>query len=274
MPALIIDENNYQAQITERLDRLDLTAGEPLAGCLPRRSEYGCCRHVAKATDFITPIPREEWADLIKAGQGTFLHDLCKDKLPCHDQGGTNYCWAHGPTRAAEVLPVADGQDPVILSAESVAVPITGGRNRGGYPEDALHQLRNHGACEQSYWPLNDRDESNAKAGWEENRKLYRLIRWVDLNSFDMQMTLALLRYPVPIGLSWWTHCVCQLDPIHFGGKDFGIGIDNSHGADWGDNGYGILTERRGTADIGAFAPITENFREKLAALKKDLGIK
>jgi hypothetical protein len=172
------------------------------------------------------------------------------------------------------VLRVAEGQDPVILSAESIAVPLTGGRNRGGSPEEALHQLRNFGACEQSYWPLNDRNENNAKAGWEENRKLYRLIRWADISGFDMQMTCALLRLPVPIGLGWWGHLVCQLDPIHYGGDDFGIGCDNSWGTDYGDNGYFELTERRGTADLGAFAPLTQNFTEKLAALKKDLGIK
>lgn len=274
MPALIIDESNYNQAIDQHRCRLELPADGITEGCLPRRVEYGCIPHVPKATEIIKPIPREEWPGLIAAGKGTFLHDLTKDKLPPHDQGPTNYCWAHGATRAPEVLRVAEGQDPVILSAESIAVPLTGGRNRGGSPEEALHQLRNFGACEQSYWPLNDRNEDHAKAGWEENRKLYRLIRWIDVRGFDMQMTLALLRLPVPIGLGWWGHLVCQLDPIHYGGKDFGIGCDNSWGADYGDNGYFELTERRGTADLGAFAPITETFTARLAALKEDFGIK
>ena len=139
-------------------------------------------------------------------------------------------------------------------------MPLTGGRNRGGYPEEALHQMRNYGACDQTYWPHNDRDERSAKIGWEADALNHRLIRWCDVEDFEIQMTLALLRVPVPIGLRWWGHLVCQLDPIHFGGKDFGVGCDNSWGDDYGDNGYFELTERRGTADLGAFAPLTENF--------------
>jgi len=260
MGKLIIDESNYLEAIAEMSDRLEQP--EPLCrnGCQPRYTPYGQLRHVPKATDIIKPIPREEWAGLIKDGQGTFLHDLTKNILPPHDQGGTNYCWAHGSIRASEVLRVFEGQQPRILSAESVAVPLTGGRNRGGYPEEALHQIRNYGACEQSYWPLNDRNEDNAKPKWRENATLHRMRRWADVLGFGMQITFALLRVPVPIGLGWWGHLVCQLDPIHYGGDDFGIGCDNSWGADYGDNGYFELSERRGTADLGAFAPLTQNF--------------
>ncbi len=260
MSTLIIDEGNYKQATEERLNRLDLTSMPSTDGCLPRRSKYGSIAHVPKATEIIKPIPRGEWADLIKDGKGTFLHDLTKGKLPSHDQGGTNYCWAHGSVRSAEVLRVFEGQPPLILSAESVAVPLTGGRNRGGYPEEALHQMRNFGACDQTYWPKNDRNERNAKTGWEEDALKHRLIRWCDVEGFAMQMTFALLRVPVPIGLRWWGHLVCQLNPIHFGGDKFGIGCDNSWGSSYGDDGYFELTERRGTADLGAFAPLTENF--------------
>lgn len=260
MTPLIIDTGNYLEAVTERLDRLDPAQKYSTAGCLPRRIPYGQVRHVPKASEIVKTIPREEWAGLIHDGKGTFLHNLTKGKLPSHDQGRTNYCWAHGSVRAAEVLRVFEGQKPKILSAESVAVPLTGGRNRGGYPEEALQQLRNFGACEQAMWPHNDRNEQNADAGWEDNAKTHRLIRWADVKGFAMQMTFALLRVPVPIGLGWWGHLVCQLDPIHYGGDDFGIGCDNSWGDDYGDGGYFELTEKRGTADLGAFAPLTENF--------------
>ena len=260
MPSLIIDDSKIDQANQERLDRLEADNGEKLGGCLQRKIPYGCIAHIPKATEIIGTIPRKEWAELIAEGKGTFLHDLTKGKLPSHDQGGTNYCWAHGSVRTAEVLRVFEGQSPIILSAESVAVPVTGGRNRGGYPEEALHQLRNYGACDQSYWPKNDRNEKNAQSGWEEDAKRHRLIRWMDVKGFEMQMTLALLRIPVAIGLGWWSHLVCQLDPIHYGGNDFGLGCDNSWGSDYGDQGHFELTERRGTADLGAFAPITENF--------------
>ena len=260
MTTPVINCGNYGDAIAEMEARTRQRRGFPNPGCLPRQSKYGCLKHVPKATEIIKPIPRSEWAGLIADGKGTFLHDLTKDKLEPHNQGGTNYCWAHGSVRAAEVLRVFEGQDPVILSAESVAVPLTGGRNRGGYPDEALHQMRNYGACWQNFWPKNDRNERNAKTGWEQNALKHRLVRWIDVEGFDMQMTLALLRVPVPIGLGWWSHLVCQLDPIHFGGNEFGIGCDNSWASDYGENGYFILTERRGTADLGAFAPLSENF--------------
>ncbi len=260
MSTLIIDESNYTQAIMERIDRLDPTERDAAPGCRPRQSDYGNLRGVPRATDFIKPIPRQEWPDIIKDGKGTWLHDLSKDKLPSHDQGGTNYCWAHGSVRSAEVLRIFEGQPPLILSAESVAVPVTGGRNRGGSPDEALQQMIHYGACVQSLWPLNDRDDRHAEPGWERNALRHRTIRWADIQGFDMQMTFALMRIPVPIGLRWWGHLVCQLDPIHFGGKDFGTGCDNSWGSSYGDNGYFILTERRATADLGAFALLTENF--------------
>ncbi len=258
----VIDESNYIEAIAEHCNRVEESETLTKAGCLPRRTEYGSIAHVPKASEIIKPIPRNQWADLIKEGKGTFLHDLTKDKLPPHDQGSTNYCWAHGFVRSAEILRVFEGQPPLILSAESVAVPLTGGRNRGGYPEEALHQMRNYGACDQDYWPHNDRNERHAKTGWEVDAMKHRIIRWCDVDGFDMQMTLALLRIPVAIGLSWWGHLVCQLDPIHFGGNKFGFGCDNSWGKNYGDNGHFELTERRGTADLGAIAPLTENFSQ------------
>ena len=262
MAHLVIDDGNYEQAIKERDDRLSGTDQQFMAGCLKRRIPYGCVPGVVKATEILTPIPREEWPGLIRDGKGTWLHDLTKGKLKSHDQGSTNYCWAHGSVRSAEVLRVFENQTPRILSAESVAVPLTGGRNRGGYPEEALQQMIDHGACVQEFWPTNDRNESHADRRWQPNAKQHRIIRWIDVVSFEMQITCAIRRLPAPIGLGWWGHLVCQLDPIHYGGNDFGIGCDNSWGSDYGDQGYFELHEKRGTADLGAFAPLTQNFTE------------
>jgi hypothetical protein len=271
MAQLIITNDNYLKAIHDRLERLEIprrfktyispqALGALDAGCKPRVASHGSLSFAPPAAERIQIIPRALWPDLIKAGAGRWLHDLTKDKLPPHDQGSTNYCWAHGSVRTAEILRVYEAQQPLILSAESVAVPITGGRNRGGTPEEALIRLVAKGACRQELWPPNDRNQSHAAPGWETDAANQRITQWLDVDRFAMQMTLALLRIPVAIGLGWWGHLVCQLDPLWYGGDDFGIGCDNSWGPDYGDNGYFEIAEERAYADLGAFAPLSANF--------------
>jgi hypothetical protein len=256
----VIDESNYGDAIAWMQHISDPTLKNPTPGCLPRKTAYGAIPGVPRATELLDPIPRTEWPKMIEEGRGSWLNDLIRDHLPTHDQGSTNYCWAHGPTRGLECLRFWEGQSAVTLSAESVAVPVTGGVNRGGSLDEALDRLIHYGACPQEYWPLNDRNEQHAKEGWQDAALDHRIIRWADVSGFDMQMTFALLRIPVPIGLSWWGHAVCQLDPVMFDDGTFGIGCDNSWGADYGDRGYFVLTERRGTADLGSFAPLSATF--------------
>jgi hypothetical protein len=253
---LLIDESNYGDAIAEHDDRRNFQEGLADPECHPRRLAYGSIPGVARATDHFDPIPRTEWPKMIESGRGAFLHDLIKDHLPPHDQGKTNYCTFHGTVRAMETMRVWQGQIPIILSAESLAVPVTGGVNRGAAIDEAIIQAKSFGPCPQEYWPLNDRNENHAAKGWDTIREQFRLIQWLDVHGFDMQMTFALLRIPVIIGLGWWGHCICQLDPVMFEDGTFGIGADNSWGADYGDRGYFQLTEQRGTADLGAVAPL------------------
>lgn len=260
MPTLIISEDNYLDAVAEHDHRLRGKVLYGVAGCTPRVSDFGTLPGVPPAESIYPRIPRSRWTQMIRSQQGTFLHNLTRDVLPPHDQGSTNYCWAHGCTRALEILRVYQTQDAEVLSAESVAVPITGGRNRGGSADEALGHLRTKGACRQSFWPKNDLNERHAKDGWQEDALDHAIISWTDVQNFEDQMTLALHRVPVAIGLRWWGHLICQLDPILYPDGTFGLGCDNSWGPNYGDNGYFLLTERRGTADLGAFAPISATF--------------
>jgi hypothetical protein len=262
MPTLIISNANAAAQCHERVTRLGQEADPSDPGCRHRISTYAALPHVKAAHEILPRIDRAEWPERIRDGKGTFLYDLTQGKLPPHDQGNTNYCWAHGSVRAVEILRRFSGQAPLLLSAESVAVPVTGGRNRGGSPDEALYQIQTAGACAQTFWPLNDRDQANAKPGWQQNALKHAIISWLDVATFDDQMTLALHRIPVAIGLGWWGHLVCQLEPVQLGQNEFGVGFDNSWGADYGDNGHAILDEEHATADLGAFAPISETFSD------------
>ena len=265
MPKLIITDANADEQIHLRLERIRGHTLYGSDGCLQRIIPYGCIPDV-KLTEHLFPlIPRSEWKKLIEEDAGPWLHDLTKDVLPPHDQGATNYCWAHGSVRAIEALRVYQGQDPEILSAESVAVPVTGGRNRGGSGDEALTRLLSHGACHQSYWPNNDLNIKHAVEGWIEDALNHVTLAWLDVASWEEQITLALHRIPIAIGLRWWRHLVCQLDPVILPDGEVGIGFDNSWGSDYGENGYAYLDEKHGTADFSAFAPISESFGSTMA---------
>jgi len=271
MPPLLITDANAEEQITLQKARMNGHHLYGWQGCKPRIKPYGCVPGVAPSTFLYPRIPRARWRELITASAGRSLGDLTKKILPPHDQGATNYCWAHGSVRAVEVLRVYELQHAQILSAESVAVPVTGGVNRGGSPDEALERLISHGAAEQEYWPLNDLNIKHAKTGWLTNALTHAMLRWADVESFDDQATLALHRIPVAIGLGWWGHLVCQIDLVYLddiaaldcyvrAAGQYGMAIDNSWGADWGDNGRGYLDEAHATADLGAFAPISATF--------------
>ena len=258
---LVIDSDKSAAEHREQYrSRLRLPSGAPISACLHRSVAYCNRPYLIPAPSIFKTIPRADWIPMIRDGAGHFLHDRTKNVLPPHDQGSTNYCWAHGTVRGLEVLRVYEGQRPLVLSAESVAVPLTNGRNRGGYADEAVKQLCDFGACEQRYWPANDRDANNADKAWLENRDLYRVLKWLDVVGWDVQMTLALRRIPCPIGLGWWEHLVCGLDPVELDSKTVGLGFDNSWGGDYGDNGYAVLDEKHGTADLGAIAPLSASF--------------
>jgi hypothetical protein len=150
-----------------------------------------------------------------------------------------------------------------MLSPDSVAYPIEGTRDRGGYPGDACQQMHTDGACPMSAWPEGDLSPRDANPNWKELALDNVLISWIKVSTWDQQITLALHHIPVAIGLRWWGHLVCQLDPVLTDRGDVAIGIDNSWGSSWGENGYGILDRRSGTADLGAFAPIAQTWTPK-----------
>ena len=215
-------------------------------GIRPRIHSFGEQPGVEASHLYVKRIDRAEWPERIRDLAKKTLFELTDPILPNHDQGRHSNCWVQGPIRAVEIVNVLQGGTPHLLSAESVTVPIDGNRDRGGNPEDAIRQLIDFGACDQSLWPVNDFNERHANPTWKENRAKHKIIRFVDLLNFDDQITFALHTLPHVLPLNWWRHCVCGLDAIQLGAHDFGLRIDNSWG-NWGDRGTKILDEESAT---------------------------
>jgi hypothetical protein len=242
MPELIINDTNYlQHHTFEDRSR----------GLIPRKPsdkmEYG------EAADFDL-IPRAEWPDRIAdmEREKSRLTDICKsDDIPCLDQNGTNYCHANSPALAIMILRAVQGQPFVHLSPGSIGGPVTGFRNAGAWIGDDLDHIVKHGCASIDYVPANQVTRDGWKEGAEENALQHRVNEWWDLprRSFDHMMTLLFLRIPVCTGHNWWRHAVTALDPVMVGRNKFGARFRNSWGPRYGDNGFFIMEEGKGTPD-------------------------
>jgi len=198
----------------------------------------------------IQVIPRAEWRDRIKdmEAEKSRLTDFCDmEGLTVLDQNGTNYCWANGPTHCVEILRVYQGLPMVRLSPASIAAPIKNYRNVGGWGEQALKYIVDHGLCPQSMWPANAIDRSLDNTTSREARQKFQVSEWWDLDpgNFDHLMTCLLLKIPVAVAYNWWRHLVMALDPVALDGG-FGIRIHNSWGTRWGANGTAVFREGYG----------------------------
>jgi hypothetical protein len=206
-------------------------------------------------------IPRNQWAILVKQGQGTFLSDLIKAAgIPCKNQDGLGFCWVYASTETEETCRLIQGQPFVSLSPESVGGPINGWRNQGGNGIDALNQLTKVGACATIFMDRpNSLSPSRWKAGWQADCANHKIIMSVaSVDTFDDVFTALLLRMPVSIGLDWWGHQVLLTDPVVFDNGTYGVVFRNSWGEDWpsqGAGGWSTLTERKSQPD-GSFAAI------------------
>ena len=200
----------------------------------------------------IDTIPRSEWADRIEAMDQAKAwpkdHKILSG-FPSLDQARTNFCWANAPIACCHYVRAASGKPHVPLSPASIAAPIKNYKNKGGWGSQALKYLINNGAVPQSLWPANEINRNLDNDTSRQARKDYRVTEWWELDegNFDQLATCLFMGYPVAIGLNWWGHEVTAVQLLTKDGEYF-TDIDNSWGG-WGDNGHGILTEQKSTAD-------------------------
>lgn len=220
-----------------------------------RPEGYGYTGYAAKMDSSLL-IPRSEWQARIEEAerQKARISDiLTANKIPHKDQDRTNYCWANGPAHAAETLRVIQGLPYVSLSPASVAAPVTGFRNIGGWGLAAVKYAINNGFVPSDKWPDNAIDR---RYSTETNRLAalnHRIRDWRECRprSLDEMVSLLLRGYPASLGFNWWGHLVMGAECVWLDG-DIGIRIRNSWKG-WGANGFGILRGSKMLADDCVF---------------------
>lgn len=244
----MIDPNNH-AMIAPANHQRGLVPGERAA------HPYGSTPHMGAPT--IKKIPRSEWDDRLEEMDKTkssLWHLMDSLNSPVKDQDGIPYCWAHGITRAIEVRVGSQRNQAVSLSATSIGCKIKNFRAQGGWGRDAIVYAAEHGIVPMELWPENELNRKyDTPEAWTAAGD-FIVDEWDELeeNDFDMEMSYAFERFPFGLGLDWWGHLICGMVPIGNGDGTYSLGIDNSWGKGWGDNGRGILKESKARGDACA----------------------
>ena len=204
-------------------------------------------------------IPRSEWQARIQEMEErkSRISDISLQAgLPCKDQNGTNYCWINAPTHCVEILRVMQNQPMVILSPASAGAQIKQGQNVGGWGEEGLRWIVDHGLAPVAQWPANQISNWQSLAQQTKTISLdYRVTEWWELQprNLDQLISCLLLRIPVAVGYNWWSHEVTACDPVWLNGQA-AIRIRNSWSMTWGEQGFSVLTGSRALPD-DAVAP-------------------
>jgi len=259
----VIDDHNFQIF---NKDWRDPQTGTPiLRGHMPRPySEVPEGQLGPFAAAFPFSIPRSEWADRIeekdKAQSGLYFA-WKQSNMPPLNQNGTNYCWTNGVVTAIQLTRIVNNAPFIEYSSASVAAPIKGYRNQGGWGGEALEYIVENGVLPVSFWPPNAIKKQYDTPESRVERAKHKITEWYELQrrNFDQLMTAMLLDLPVAVGYNWWSHEVCAMRPVKLPGNDkYGIGILNSWGTSYGENGFAVLTESKATPD-DAVCPATFN---------------
>lgn len=236
-------------------------------GARPRTLPYG----LAGGSPMGFVAPSEQWASRAGLGRRTIKphnHHIKSQRF--------SDCTANMATNLVEIVRSQQGLPFVELSATAVYAHINGGRDVGSNLHDAAQYVREVGCVPVSMWPANTW-RMREPSGYEAMAARFRGLEWVDIPDAAGVVTgIGWYGRPVGIGVQWGVggHAVtavnydyrAQVPAEHrqaydelvryyasvdaelaelcgaaADGDHVWFEIENSWGADYGENGYGWL---------------------------------
>jgi hypothetical protein len=254
MPAVIIDDTNYQQFVNPTVD------GEMKSqGLIPRNfgsNPTGCLAAAPGFPDELLIQPDQQQAALdlqqVNNSSGLDLRNAYYDVLKSLDQDGYGLCWAFSSTKADMYTRARMGLPPVRLSAWAVAGWVKGWRDQGGWNLQSIQMLTQRGAPEYSLCPKYDSSYDNTTM--RANAELHKITEWYDgdgsQNSskrVQQMISMFLLGMFPALDYNWWGHSVCGCRLVSI--NPLVIDIDNSWGESAGDRGIYTLKGSKAVPD-------------------------
>lgn len=218
-------------------------------GCLPRVSKAGQSRFpMAGEVDECPIISRDQWQEC------SIRHKI----WTVIDQNPQNSCCPSATAGAAMILREINGLGRVLLSQGSLYGRINGGRDEGANIEDALSAMMDEGIAPASIVDPYEWHPRKWPSVWEDHAKKFRILEAFECPTFDAVASAVQRSMPVVFGVYWGSggHAITAVGLKNTSPNVWSLEFLNSWGADWGDNGIGLLPESQcgGIKSFGAFA--------------------
>lgn len=212
----------------------------------------------------------------VKTANKSWLKDRVYS-LERMDQNGYGQCWACGPCVAFRSASARQGGFVRLLSMNPLARD-SGYRNwgsGGGDPSDSVETLCTKGTARctlpngQPLWPQDSSghsekwDTSAAKADYDNNR----VTVCIEIRSGSagfLEFCSAIIQdIPLVCTWSWWNHVTAANWLAVSSSGEIQVGIENSWGEDYGDNGFGLLAgSRKYSSGTWGFVQVTQSTRD------------
>ena len=186
----------------------------------------------------IQVIPQSQWPAYIDGQNGEEQLHVKRYVKHVLSQQSIGSCAGEGITGAIMAVENQSGQTPTKLNGYFPYHWSSGGSDRGSTLSENIRVVQQYGVASEAVWPRSNGFRRTPSAEAMEDALQHRLLKFERLNSWAEYGTCLLMGWPVYSGYSghaWYG--VRLISPTR-------LEYANSWSPNWGDGGFGTLSER------------------------------